>query len=85
MWGWGEDPGQQYHRWVLYVDLPTGQASFHTLERFGGPPHPRGWDRNGGRSADHIISYATGVLTGKMPLRPEPAPTYREPQQEKLL
>src|ERR1051326_7628212 len=28
-WGWKEDPGQEYYPWVLYVDLPSGQVSFH--------------------------------------------------------
>ena len=29
-WGWREDSDQPVHRQVLYIDLPTGQISFHT-------------------------------------------------------
>ena len=32
-WGWGIDAEQAYHTVVLYIDLPTGQVSFHTDRR----------------------------------------------------
>lgn len=40
-WGWKRDPAQALHCWVLYVDIPTGQVSFHTdvrasLRDYGG-------------------------------------------------
>ena len=44
-WGWAEDPDQAFHKWVLYVDLPTGQVSFHTAERGEGPDYPDKWDQ----------------------------------------
>lgn len=43
-WGWAEDPAQEYHRWVLYIELPTGQVSFHTDARGLGPDFPNKWD-----------------------------------------
>lgn len=43
-WGWGEDPAQPYHRWVLYVEIPSGQVSFHTAERGEGPDYGKPWD-----------------------------------------
>lgn len=43
-WGWKIDLGQSYAPWVLYVDLPQGQVSFHALERDQGPDYPGDWD-----------------------------------------
>src|SRR5688500_5593290 len=36
-WGWSEDAAQEYHRQVLYAELPTAQVSFHTEKRGDGP------------------------------------------------
>jgi hypothetical protein len=44
VWGWGVDEKQEYHKVVLYVDLPTGQVSFHTNIRGAGPDYPGKWD-----------------------------------------
>lgn len=43
-WGWQEDPQQEFHRWVLYIDLPTSQVSFHTAARGIGPNYAGKWD-----------------------------------------
>ena len=43
-WGWKRDPLQEFHAWVLYVDLPSGQVSFHTGARGVGPDYPGDWD-----------------------------------------
>ncbi len=43
--GWKEDPAQAFHKWVMYVDLPTGQVSFHAESRGEGPDYPGEWDR----------------------------------------
>ena len=43
-WGWGEDPAQDYAPHVLYIDLPHGQVSFHSLTRYAGPDYPGRWD-----------------------------------------
>lgn len=43
-WGWGVDEAQEIHQCVLFVDLPTGQVSFHTAPRGPGPDYPGVWD-----------------------------------------
>lgn len=60
-WGFAEDPDQEFHNQVLYVDLPTGQVSFHTDERYADKDYPGQWD--GSRdSAGRIIKYTTDLL-----------------------
>jgi len=61
-WGWGIDEEQPVHRHVLYVELPTGQVSFHTDERGAGPDHPRGWDGVPRQSADRILRWISRLL-----------------------
>lgn len=61
-WGWGIDPKQEFHRHVLYVELPTGQISFHAASRDDGPAHPRGWDGVPGRSADRMLRWIARLL-----------------------
>lgn len=58
--GWKEDPGQEYHGWVLYVDLPQGQVSFHAATRGEGPDYPGEWDGQR-RSAERIIEFCDAV------------------------
>lgn len=43
-WGWGVDLAEEVHQCVLFVDLPTGQVSFHTAPRGPGPDYPGQWD-----------------------------------------
>lgn len=44
-WGWAVDPIKERHRDVIYVDLPTGQISFHTEPRVPDcPNYSFGWD-----------------------------------------
>lgn len=43
-WGWKHDPQTPGFEWVLYVELPHGQASFHSAERLEGPDFPGSWD-----------------------------------------
>ena len=61
-WGWQEDPEQTYHRWVLYVDLPTGQVSFHTDHRGDGPDYDKPWDQQPKTGADRICRYIAGLF-----------------------
>jgi hypothetical protein len=65
-WGWGEDPEQPVHKHVLYVDLPTGQVSFHSGARGAGPDYPREWDGVAGQSPDRIIRYCARLLDGRV-------------------
>lgn len=73
-WGWGTDHAQPVHRHVLYVELPTGQVSFHTGARSDGPDHHRPWDGRRGQSPDRIIRWVTRLLTAACGPSPEPAP-----------
>jgi hypothetical protein len=66
VWGWGEDDKQAFHRHVLYVELPTGQVSFHTDKRGAGPDHPGGWDGMAGMSADRIVRWVGRLLDGEV-------------------
>jgi hypothetical protein len=61
-WGWQRDPSQRFHEWVLYVDLPTGQASFHAAIRGDGPDYGQTWDGVPGASVDRILRHCAAVL-----------------------
>jgi hypothetical protein len=61
-WGWGVDSKQPVHRHVLYVDLPTGQISFHAAARGIGPDYPGEWDGVPGQSADRILRWCARLL-----------------------
>lgn len=62
-WGWSEDAAAEFHKWVLYLDLPVhGQVSFHTSVRGDGPDYPRAWDGVRGVSAERVIRFAADVL-----------------------
>ncbi len=61
MWGWAEDLKQSINSFVLYVELPNGQVSFHSPQRFDGPDYEQGWD--GMRlSETRIIHFCQAVL-----------------------
>ncbi len=70
-WGWKIDPNQPHAKWVLYIDLPHGQVSFHSTERFGGPDYPAEFD-GAHASAERIISFCDFVFMnppqGQLPL-----------------
>lgn len=59
--GWREDPGQEYHKWVLYVDLPTGQVSFHSASPLSPERYEKPWDGSHD-SASRIIRFVESVL-----------------------
>ena len=44
LWGWKEDPNTPGYPWVLYLDSPQGQISFHSPDRLEGPDYPKEWD-----------------------------------------
>lgn len=62
-WGWGIDDKQPFHKLVLYVDLPTGQVSFHTATRYRGPDYPGTWDGVPHQGADRICRWAARLLS----------------------
>lgn len=65
--GWKRDPGAFHHAadWVLYVDLPQGQVSFHSTERFAGPDYPGDWDRQR-RSEERILAFCDSVFDSSL-------------------
>lgn len=67
VWGWGEDEKQPFHKFVVYVDLPTGQVSFHSAERLGGPDYPGKWDGMPGQSGDRICRWCARLLAARVP------------------
>lgn len=62
MWGWGTDEKQDFHKVVLYLDLPTGQVSFHAAVRGQGPDYPGQWDGQAGASPGRICRYVADVF-----------------------
>ncbi len=63
-WGWGRDAKQKFASHVLYVDLPQGQVSFHSLERYCGPDYPDSWDGEH-QSEERILRFCDQVARGK--------------------
>jgi hypothetical protein len=65
--GWKQDPLAEFSvRWVLYVDLPNGQVSFHSVDRYAGPDYPDDWD--GLRlSCDRILAFCDAVMSCTCP------------------
>lgn len=67
-WGWAIDEEaarrNSPHQHVLYIDLPTGQVSFHSGERLDGPDYAGAWDGVLGKSPDRIVRFCVRVLGG---------------------
>jgi hypothetical protein len=61
-WGWGIDNEQPVHKDVLYVELPTGQVSFHSGRRGTGPDYSKPWDGMPGQSAGRIYNWIHALL-----------------------
>ncbi len=61
-WGWNQDPNQEFHNWVLYVDLPNGQVSFHSAERGEGQIYRGEWDGIKNMSATRICRYCADLF-----------------------
>jgi len=57
VWGWREDIDEPYAKWVLYLDLPTGQSSFHNTYRVGNNEYWTPWNGGGNSSIDNIIDW----------------------------
>jgi hypothetical protein len=59
--GWKKDPSQDFASWVLYVDLPNGQVSFHCTVRYEGPDYPGDWDEQ--RASEiRILAFCDSVF-----------------------
>lgn len=59
-WGWKADPNAEFHKWVLYVDLPQGQVSFHSESRGRGPDYAGDWDGLH-KSRERILAFCDTV------------------------
>jgi len=58
-YGWKQDPTVLFDgeaSWVLYVDLPQGQVSFHSPTRGKGPHYPGEWDGQH-KSEERILAF----------------------------
>jgi hypothetical protein len=62
IWGWSIDDKQQLHKHVLYVDLPTGQVSFHSSERGAGPDYSKPWDGKHGQCPRRVCEWIESIL-----------------------
>ncbi len=62
-WGWGHDDSQPKAQHVLYVALPQGQVSLHSLERYAGPDYPDAWDGMNA-NAERVIAFCDWVWSG---------------------
>jgi len=70
VYGWQHDDATPGYPWVLYVNLPTGQASFHAPRRGVGPTYVGVWDGVRDVSADRIVRWVQAVLDGPAPAIP---------------
>jgi len=63
-WGWGTDVEMAENGpcHVLYVDLPKGQASFHSFERWDGPDYTGDWDGTH-ESESNIIDFGEKIYS----------------------
>lgn len=68
-WGWAIDAAQDYHRDVLYVDLPTGQVSFHTAGRGPGPDYAGAWDGVRNHGSMRICKFIMQILDEERALK----------------
>ena len=65
-WGWGPDGRTLFSQkvsWVLYVDLPQGQVSFHSPDRGEGPKYWSDWDGER-KSEERILVFCDAVMDG---------------------
>ena len=70
-WGWGLDNelcdrGDPHHH-IIYVELPTGQVSFHTGSRHEGPDFVGQWDGARAVAADRICRFVADLLKSSVP------------------
>lgn len=66
VWGWSVNPRQPIAQHVLYIDLPQGQVSFHSVRRFIGRDYPGAWDGMNANE-DRIIQFCETVWRGGSP------------------
>jgi hypothetical protein len=67
-YGWKQDEKTRFGMdaaWVLYVDLPEGQVSFHNPNRGKGPDYPGDWDGIKA-SCDRILAFCDRIVTERL-------------------
>lgn len=62
--GWKQDERESFASWIIYVDLPNGQVSFHSPSRYAGPDYPGKWDGQH-LSCDRVLKFCDSVMEGK--------------------
>lgn len=60
VWGWKIDRHADRNQWVLYVETPQGQCSFHSPTRYAGPDFSGEWDR--ANSEETVLRFCEEVL-----------------------
>lgn len=65
VWGWRPDETTIGYPWVLYVEIPTGQCSFHSAQRGAGRAFAGEWDGRRDVTASRIIKWCAQLLTEK--------------------
>jgi hypothetical protein len=63
--GWGVDAATIGYPHVLYIDMPTGQISFHSPVRGPGADYAGEWDGAVGVGADRILRWIARLLDQK--------------------
>lgn len=62
--GWKQDPACVFGgspSWVLYIDLPQGQVSFHSPARLSSEDYVGEWDRER-KSEERIVAFCDSVF-----------------------
>ena len=62
-WGWGLDANQPVAKHVLYLDLPQGQVSLHSVVRFAGQDYHGEWDGTN-YSEKRVVTFCDCVWSG---------------------
>lgn len=75
-WGWKYDAKAVNFEWVLYMDLPQGQCSFHSPDRLTGPDYTGTW-KPAKPSYEVIIEYCDSI-SGAYAILKAPEPTAAE-------
>jgi hypothetical protein len=70
-YGWKQDPSTPGFEWVLYVDLPQGQVSFHSATRGAGPDYPGEWCGEH-LSAERIVAFCDHCMEPRQALSATP-------------
>ena len=68
--GWGVDESTPAFIHVLYVDLPTGQVSFHSAVRGAGPDYGGLWDGVRNASERRIVEFCQMIYDRRCELIP---------------